>query len=137
MPLKTGLNATMARPATNNMNIQGNNRLEDRGASRNSFHTKTPHRAETIVAPWPIAYEAAGPTRLTCDDTKLKTAPVHQIAPPSVAHKCQRKGALRYVENETDFEAVRGLCISQIFIGMEQTATPIAKKNATEYGPSE
>jgi len=43
------------------MNINGISFRALGGALANSFQMKTPHMAETIVAPCPIAYEIAGP----------------------------------------------------------------------------
>lgn len=71
------------------MNIRGNSFRALGGALANSFQTKTPHMAETIVAPCPIAYEIAGPMTCACEAAKLKTAPVHQIIPPRIPHPCQ------------------------------------------------
>jgi hypothetical protein len=63
------------------MNIAGSILREAGGALANSFQTKTPQTADTIVAPWPIAYETAGPIICAWDATKLKTVPVHQMSP--------------------------------------------------------
>jgi hypothetical protein len=46
------------------------------GALANSFQIKTPHTAETIVAPCPIACEIAGPMMWACEAAKFKTAQV-------------------------------------------------------------
>ena len=71
------------------MNISGINLRAPGGAAANSFQMKTPHMAETMVAPCPIAYEIAGPITCACEATKFKTAPVHHIIPPRIPHQCQ------------------------------------------------
>src|SRR5271168_2726945 len=90
----TGARATAARPTTKNKNMIGMSFRALAGALANSFQTNTPQIAETIVAPWPIAYEMAGPMICAWDATKFKTAPVHQMAPPRIPQKCQRPGLL-------------------------------------------
>ena len=55
--------------------MAGINPREDCGALANSFQIKTPQTADTIVAPWPIAYETAGPIICAWDATKLNTFP--------------------------------------------------------------
>lgn len=67
----------------------------------NSRQTKTPHAAETIVAPCPMEYETAGPTKCVREATKLKIAPVHQITPPRMPQRCQIFGAPRKPEKST------------------------------------
>jgi len=74
---------------TKKMNINGMSFRAFGGALANSFQIKTPQMAETIVAPCPIAYEIAGPMMWACEATKFRTAPVHQIIPPTIPHQCQ------------------------------------------------
>lgn len=51
----TGASATAAKPTTKNKNISGISFRALAGALANSFQTKTPQIAETMVAPWPMA----------------------------------------------------------------------------------
>ena len=51
----TGATATAPNPTRKNRNISGISLRAPGGALANSFHTKTPHIAEIMVAPWPIA----------------------------------------------------------------------------------
>ena len=78
------------------MNIAGISLREAGGALANSFQMKTPQTADTIVAPWPIAYETAGPIICACDATKLNTVPVHQMSPPMTPQKCHAAFAWKY-----------------------------------------
>jgi hypothetical protein len=51
----TGASATAAKPTTKNKNINGISLRAFAGALANSFQTKTPQMAETMVAPCPMA----------------------------------------------------------------------------------
>ena len=77
------------------MNIKGISFRALGGALANSFQMKTPHMAETIVAPCPIAYEIAGPMICAWEATKFNTAPVHQIIPPTIPHQCHEPRPLK------------------------------------------
>src|SRR6185437_14769010 len=52
----------------------------------NSFHIKTPHRAATIVAPWPRPYDMAGPAFPAA--IRLNELPIPHITPPSMPVRC-------------------------------------------------
>ena len=91
----SGASATAPSPNKKATNISTSKTVALRGAPANSCHTNTPQHAETIVAPWPMLYETAGPTRCAPEARKFATPPVHQIAPPSVPARCQPNGAFQ------------------------------------------
>src|ERR1700753_1566323 len=122
------------RPARKNKNIHGRRRREAAGDFANSRHTNTPQIAETMVAPCPIAYDTAGPTRLAFEATKLATAPVHQITPPTTPQKGHAPVAAPYGAKLVGGSPVSDRFINKVFTGSEQIATPSAKMNATAYG---
>jgi hypothetical protein len=62
---------------------------------------------------------------------KLKTSPVHQIAPPNSPITCQKGRADRYRENRTRSEPEIGRAIRIVFITSADNAVPIEKTNAT------
>src|SRR5882757_7011798 len=108
-----GASAMALSPQIKRINIQIRNALARAGAVANSFQLKTPQAAEIIVAPWPIEYETAGPTMCAREATKLKIAPVHQIAPPSVPQRCHDQRADAYPPNETGSFASSGFLIKR------------------------
>jgi hypothetical protein len=111
-----------------NTNIQASSVFERAGAVANSFQIKTPQQAEIIVAPCPMEYDTAGPTTWARDATKFKTAPVHQITPPTIPHICHRAGADEYADMATGALPSSGCRISSVFATSEHAATPKAKK---------
>src|ERR1700729_520839 len=126
---KSGARAIAVNPQMKNTNIQKSMVLERAGAVANSFHMKTPQQAEIIVAPCPMEYDTAGPTICARDATKFRTAPVHQIMPPTMPHTCHRAGADVYPEIATGLLPSRGCRISKVFAMSEHAATPKAKNN--------
>ena len=67
-------------PARKKINISPIKTFTLLGAFLNSFQTKTPQNAETIVAPCPKPHESETPA--TVEERKLKLVPKHQIEPP-------------------------------------------------------
>jgi hypothetical protein len=53
--MMSGATAIATNPVKKKKNIQGINLREPSGADENSRQTKTPQKAETIVAPCPMA----------------------------------------------------------------------------------
>ena len=82
--MMSGAIAIAPSPVKKKKNIQGINLREPAGADENSRQTTTPQKAETIVAPCPMAYDTAGPTNSALEATKLATAPVDQMTLPRV-----------------------------------------------------
>jgi hypothetical protein len=119
-----------ARPAMKQANM-AIRRLRTRAVGeRNSLQTKTPQNAEIIVAPWPMEYEIAGPTKWTVDAAKLRVAPVTQIAPPRIPARCQEKGAAVKPLKSTGSSLSMGFFIKRKLMGNEQRAVPMTKKSA-------
>src|SRR5271157_6185436 len=84
----TGASATHTRPMMKRANISASSRLVVASAPLNSFQTNTPQMVPTIVEPWPSAYDAAGPTILAYDATKLEIVPTPQNMPPKMPQRC-------------------------------------------------
>src|SRR5215471_16562520 len=101
----------------------------------NSCHTNTPHKAETMVAPCPIEYEIAGPTKWTRDAARLSMAPVTQIAPPKAPARCQPPGAAKYCEKVTGEPPSIGFLMKRVLRMSEESAVPTTKNSAVAYGP--
>jgi len=124
-----GAMAIATKPAIKHTNIAMRRFRTCWVGARNSRHTNTPQNAETIVAPCPMEYEIAGPTKLTREAAKFKVAPVTQIAPPSTPARCQRAGAEKYWPKFTGALPSIGFFMKSVFTRKEQRAVPITKKS--------
>src|SRR6185436_7628881 len=116
-----------ASPTMNSTNMAAISRRVEGEAPANSFHTKTPQAAATIVAPWPRPYEIAKPA---CSDAiRLIVMPKHQMNPPSRptkwSHGVPRVKYWRYVVGAP----LTGRYMKKEFQRKFESSTPQAKTN--------
>src|ERR1700736_319751 len=80
--MMSGATAIAPNPVKKKKTSKGSTCASLPAPTKTRAKTKTPQKAETIVARCPMAKDTASPTNSALEARKLATAPVDQMTPP-------------------------------------------------------